>query len=102
MCVQRISLTATDFLSNSSVGCKQNIPVAKGHINHQHLYIKFFWGYTSTECKRNSVISKSAYLSCIPNTTKSQNLNKYKKEQTITETKNVRVEIIALKSFVVD
>ena len=37
------------------------------------------------------VISKSAYLSCIPNTTKSQNLNKYKKEQTITETKNMRV-----------
>ena len=48
------------------------------------------------------VISKSANLSCISNSTKSQNLNKHQKEQTIAETENLRSEMIALKSFVVD
>ena len=48
------------------------------------------------------VISKSANLSCISNSTKSQNLNKHQKEQTITETENLLSEMIALKSFVVD
>ena len=38
----------------------------------------------------------------IPNSTKSQNLNKHKKEQAITETKNLCAEMIALKLFVVD
>ena len=47
-------------------------------------------------------ILKSANLSCIPNSTKSQNLNKHQKEQTITETENLRAGMIALKSFVVD
>ena len=51
---------------------------------------------------KTSIISKSANLSCIPHGTKSQNLNKHKKEQTITETENLRAEMIALKSFVVD
>ena len=48
------------------------------------------------------VISKSANLSCISNSTKSQNLNKHQKEQTITGTENLLSEMIALKSFVVD
>ena len=38
----------------------------------------------------------------MPNSTKSQNLNKHQKEQTITETENLRAEMIALKSFAVD
>ena len=38
----------------------------------------------------------------IPNSTKSQNLNKHKKEQAITETKNRCAEMIALKLLVVD
>ena len=38
----------------------------------------------------------------IANRTKSQNLHKHQKEQTITETENLRAEMIALKSFVVD
>ena len=48
------------------------------------------------------IISKYANLSCIPNSTKSQNLKKHQKEQTTTETENMRAEMIALKSFVVD
>ena len=40
-------------------------------------------------------------MSCIPHSNKSQNLNKYKKEQTITETENLRAEMIVLKSFVI-
>ena len=47
-------------------------------------------------------MSKSANLSSIPNSTKSQNLNKHKKEQRITGTKNLRAKIIALKSFAVN
>ena len=42
----------------------------------------------SAECKRN-LNSKYVNLSCIPNSTKSQNLNKHQKEQTITETENL-------------
>ena len=48
------------------------------------------------------IISKSANLSCIPNSTKSQNLKKHQKEQANTETENLRAELTALKSFVVD
>ena len=43
------------------------------------------------------IVSKSANLSSIPNSTKSQNLNKHKKEQRITGTKNLRAKIITLK-----
>ena len=51
---------------------------------------------------RTPTISKSANLSCIPNSTKSQNLNKHQKEQTNAETENLHAELIALKSFVLD
>ena len=51
---------------------------------------------------KTPVISKSANFSCIPNSTKSQNLNKYHKEQTVIEAENLRAEMIVLKSFVVD
>ena len=47
-------------------------------------------------------MSKFANLLCIPNSTKSQNLGKHQKEQTITETENLHSEMVALKSFVVD
>ena len=50
--------------------------------------------------KETPEISKSANLLCIPNSTKSQHLNKHKK--TITKAENLRAEMIALKSFVVD
>ena len=42
------------------------------------------------------VISKSANLSCIPNSTKLRNQNKHQTKQTITETGNLRAEMIAL------
>ena len=45
------------------------------------------------------IISKSVILCCILHSTKSQNLNKHKKEQAITETEHLRAEMIALKSF---
>ena len=48
------------------------------------------------------IIWKSSNLSCIPNSTKLQNLNKHQKEQTITKTENLCVKMVALKSFVLD
>ena len=77
-------------------------PVTRGHINPHHLSIKFFQGYTSAECTETPVISKSANLSHIPNSTKSLNLNNYQKEQTTTENENLPAEMIALKTFAVD
>ena len=95
--VQRISLTPTYSLSNS------NDTPAFGVNKTPIIYIS-----NSSEdspalnVNETPVISKSANLSCILNSTKSQNLNKHLKEQTIAETENLRVEMIALKSFVAD
>ena len=50
---------------------------------------------------KTPVILKSDNLSCIPNSTKLQNLDKSQKEQAITKTENLPGEVIALKSFVV-
>ena len=49
---------------------------------------------TALNVNETLVISKSANLS--------QNLSKHHKEQTLKQTENLRAEIIALKSFVVD
>ena len=73
--LQEVTLTPTIYISNSS----EDTPAL--NVNETPL------------------ISKSANLSCI---SKSQNLNKHQKEQTITETENLRAEMIALKSFAVD
>ena len=80
--LQRVTLTPTVFISNSSEDTS---------------------GFSVNE---TVVLSKSATLSCILNSTKSQNLNKHQIEQTITETENLRAEkkkkeMIALKSLVV-
>ena len=63
---------------------------------------KYFEDKPVLNVNETPVISKSGNLSCIPNSTNSQILNKHLKEQTISETKNLRAEMIALKSFVVD
>ena len=87
--MQRISLTPTDSLLNSNYTSALDANKTLTHISPQHL-------------NETPKILKSANLSCIPNSTKSQNLNKHQKEQTATETKHLRAEMIALKSFVVD
>ena len=76
--LQGVTLTTTIFISNFS----EDTPVL--NVN------------------KTPVISKSANFSCTPNSTKSQNLNKYHKEQTVIEDENLRAEMIVLKSFVVD
>ena len=73
--LQEVTLTPTIYISNSS----EDTP--------------------ALNVNETPIISKSANLSCI---SKSQNLNKHQKEQTITETENLRAEMIALKSFAVD
>ena len=76
--LQGVTLTTTTFISNFS----EDTP--------------------ALNVNKTPVISKSANFSCIPNSTKSQNLNKYHKEQTVIEAENLRAEMIVLKSFVVD
>ena len=66
--LQRVTLTPTVFISSSSEDTS---------------------GFSVNE---TVVLSKSANLSCILNSTKSQNLNKHQIEQTITETENLRAE----------
>ena len=73
--LQEVTLTPTIYISNSS----EDTP--------------------ALNVNETPIISKSANLSCI---SKWQNLNKHQKEQTITETENLRAEMIALKSFSVD
>ena len=68
--LQEVTLTPTIYISNSS----EDTP--------------------ALNVNATPIISKSANLSCI---SKSQNLNKHQKEQTITETENLRAEMIALR-----
>ena len=89
------SLTSTDSLSNSDdtpAWGANKTTLLQGVTLAPTIYI-------STE---TSVILKCANLSCIPNSTKLRNLNKHQTKQTITETVNLRAEMIALKLFVVD
>ena len=104
--MQRIALTLTDSLSNSNdtpaLGGKKT-PQLLGVTLTPTIYIPNSSAETPTlNVHETPIISKSANLSCIHNSTKSQNLNKHQKDQTITETENLRAELIALKSFVVD
>ena len=104
--VQRISLTPTDSLSNSN----DTPPLDANKTPRLHGVTLFPTIYISNSSEdtpalnvnETLVISKSANLSCIPNSTKSQNLKKHQKEQTITEAENLSAEMVALKSFVVD
>ena len=100
-------LIFTDSLSNSNdtlaLGAKKKNPQLQEATLTPNIYISNSSEDTSVlNVKERSIISKSANLSYILHGTKSQNLNKHKKEQTITETENLRAEMIALKSFVVD
>ena len=110
--VQRITFAHIDSLSNSngefcldltlvytSVGCTQNSSITRGHIKPT-LYIPN--SSEDTPTLNVSETPKSVNLSYIPNSTKSENLTKHQKEQTVTETENLLAELIALKSFVVD
>ena len=101
--VQRIALAPTDSLSNSNDILASKTPQLQGVTLTPTIYIPNSSEDTPTlNVNETPIISKSANLSCIPNSTKWQNLNKHQKDQTITETENLRAELIALKSFVVD
>ena len=101
--VQRIALAPTDSLSNSNDILASKTPQLQGVTLTPTIYIPNSSEDTPTlNVNETPIISKSANLSCIPNSTKLQNLNKHQKDQTITETENLRAELIALKSFVVD
>ena len=104
--VQRIALAPTYSLSSSietpALGANKT-PQLQGVTLTPTIYISNSSEDTpAVNVNGTPVISKSANLSCISNSTKSQNLNKHQKEQTIAETENLRSEMIALKSFVVD
>ena len=91
--VQRIAFANIDSLSNSngdfcldptlvytSVGCKQNSPITRGHIKPT-LYIPNSFEDTPTlnvsETPKSANLSNLSY---IPNSTKSENLTKHQKE----------------------
>ena len=101
--MQRTALASTDSLSSSN-----ETPALKAnktaHLQEVTLTPTIYISNSSEDTpalnvNATPIISKSANLSCI---SKSQNLNKHQKEQTITETENLRAEMIALKSFAVD
>ena len=101
--VQRIALAPTDSLSNSNDTLASKTPQLQGVTLTPTIYIPNSSEDTPTlNVNETPIISKSANLSCIPNSTKSQNLNRHENEQTNTETENLRAELIALKSFVVE
>ena len=104
--VHRIPSAPTDSLSNCNdtpaLGANKT-PQLQGVTLNSTIYISNASEDTPTlNVNETPIISKSVNLSCIPNSTKSQNLNKHQKEQTITETENLHAEMIALTSFVVD
>ena len=99
--VQRISLTPIDSLSNSNdtpALSANKTPQLQGVTLTPTIYISNYSEDTpALNVNETPTISKSANLSCIPNSTKSENLSKHQKEQAITETENLRAEMIALK-----
>ena len=104
--MERISLTPTDSLSNSNdtpaLGANKT-PQLQGATLAPTIYISNSSEDTpALNVNETPVISKSANLSCIPSSTKSQNVNKHKKEQATIETENLRAEMIALELLVVD
>ena len=72
-----ISLTATDFLSNSSdtavLGVNKISQLQRVTLTPTIYISNFSEDTPALNVSETPVISKSAYLSCIPNTTKSQN-----------------------------
>ena len=101
-----MSLTPTNSLSNyndtPALGANKT-PQLQGVALTLTIYISNSSEDTAAlNINETPIISKSANFSCIPHSTKSQNLKKHQKEQTITETENLCAEMIALKSFVVD
>ena len=104
--MQRITLTPTDSLSNSNdtpALSANKTPQLQGVTLSPTIYIpNSSKDPTTLNVNGTPIISKFANLSCIPNSTKLQNQSKHQKEQTNTETENLRAELTALKSFVVD
>ena len=99
--MQRIKLTPTDSLSNSNdtpaLGASKT-PQLQGVTLTPTIFIPNSSKDPPTlNVNGTPIISKSANLSCIPNSTESQNLNKHQKEQTNTETENLHAELTALK-----
>ena len=93
----------TSSLSNSNDILASKTPQLQGVTLTPTIYIPNSSEDTPTLIVNETpIISKSANLSCIPNSTKSPNLNRHENEQTNTETENLRAELITLKSFVVD
>ena len=100
--VQRIALAPTNSNDTSSLDAKKT-PQLQGVTLTTTIYIPNSSEDTPTlNGNETPIISKSVNLSCILNSTKLQNLNNHQKEQTNTETENLRAELIALKSFVVE
>ena len=102
----KISITPTDSLSNTDYtptwGANKTA-LLQGVTLTPTIYIPTSFEDTpALNVTETPVISKSANLSCIPNSTKLQNLDKHQTKQAITETGNLRAEMIALKLFVVD
>ena len=102
----KISITPTDSLSNTDYtptwGANKTT-LLRGVTLTPTIYIPTSFEDTpALNVTETPVISKSANLSCIPNSTKLQNLDKHQAKQAITETGNLRAEMIALKLFVVD
>ena len=104
--MQRISLTLTNSLSNSN-----DTPALSANKTSQLqgvILTPTIFASNSSEdtpalnVDETPITSKSANLPSIPSSTESQNLGIHQKEQTITETENLRAEMIALKSFIVD
>ena len=77
----------------------------RGHINPTVYISNPSENILALNVNRTPVNSKYVNLSCIPISTKSQNLNKHQKEQTITETENLdqiymkKDQTIKIKSF---
>ena len=102
----KISITPTDSLSNTDYtppwGANKTT-LLQGVTLTPTIYIPTSFEDTpALNVTETPVISKPANLSCIPNSTKLQNLDKHQAKQAITETGNLRAEMIALKLFVVD
>ena len=99
--VQRISLTSTHSLSNSNdtpaLSVNKTLQLQGVTLAPTISISNSSENTAALNANETSVISKSANLSCILNSTKSQNLGKHQKEQTITETGNLRAEMIVLK-----
>ena len=101
--VQKISLALRDSLSNfndtPALGVNKTLELRVVTFSPTNHISNYSEDTPTLNINKTSVISKSANLSCIPNSTKPKNLNKHKKEQRISETENLLAEMISLKSF---